>query len=251
MKVECVQVCVNYSDFLAHTLVFNKYNFDKMVVVTSDKDVDTARVCEYYHIECIKTNLFDDGFNKGKAINLGLSKLDRSGWVVHLDSDMILPPRTRYLLEIAKLREDTLYGIDRQMCASYEEFAEWMVEPFVNHECDIYLHSHAPFRLGTRLGRLTTDPKHYSDLGYCPIGFFQMWHYPTYPDRKYPETFNNGGGSDMCFAYQWPREKRGIIPEIVGAIHLQTDDAKKMGINWTGRKTQRFGPQQVMESGVK
>lgn len=244
MKIECVQICVNYADYLAHTLPFNKYAFDRMVIVTSNKDKDTARVCEYYHIECIKTNLFEQEFNKGKAINIGLNQLSRDGWLVHMDGDIILPPRTRYLLEIAKLREDTLYGIDRQLCSSYEDFAEWMTQPYVNHECDMYLHSHQPFPLGTRLGRLSSDPNSYSDLGYVPLGFFQMWYEGGKEKKVYPEEHKSFARSDLLFSYQWPRDRRAIIPEIVGAIHLATPDQKAhMGVNWGGRVSAKFGPE--------
>ena len=249
MKVEAVIVCVDYADYLSHTLPFNKYAFDRITVVTSQKDRATSRVCEYYHIECVKTNILNDSVNKGKAINIGLDRLSRDGWLVHMDSDIILPPRTRYLLEIAKLKEDTLYGIDRQMCSSYEDFARWMAQPYVNHECDMYLHSHLPFPLGTRLGRLSPD-KHSSDLGYFPLGFFQMWYEGGKTENKkiYPENINNYAGSDMAFAEQWTRDKRSIIPEIVGAIHLGTPDQVKMGTNWNNRKSMKFGPNPFEEN---
>jgi glycosyltransferase involved in cell wall biosynthesis len=240
MKIECVQICVNYSDFLATTLVHNKYIFDKIVVVTSDKDKDTADVCEYFHIQCVKTNIFEKEFNKGKAINLGLSHLDRDGWVVHMDGDIVLPPRARYLFEIAKPREDTLYGINRVMCPSYEAWLEFVAKPVLSHGCDIYIHQNQ-FPMGTAIGKLTKHPNDPSDLGWIPLGFFQMWYEGGKEKRTYSESHKDFARSDMDFAYQWARDRRALIPEVIG-IHLQTDDASKMGINWSGRATKRFGP---------
>jgi len=241
MRIECVQVCVNYADYLAHTLPFNKYVFDKLVVVTSVNDKATARVCEYYHIHCIKTNLFDNGINKGRAINLGLQHLSRDGWLVQMDADIVLPPRARYLLEIAKLREDTLYGVHRAMCPSYEDWCKFVARPFVNHECDIYIHNHGPFPLGTQIGKLSINEKDWGDLGYLPIGYFQCWYEGGKDKKSYPEDHNNFAGSDAVFGYNWSREKRALIPEIT-AIHLSTPEQLDMGVNWSGRKSPTFGP---------
>lgn len=240
MKLECVQVCVNYADFLATTLVHNKYIFDRIVVVTSNQDKDTADVCEYYHIQCIKTNILDKQFNKGKAINLGLKHLDRDGWLVHMDGDIVLPPRARFLFEISKPHEDTLYGINRVMCPSYEAWLEFMAKPKLSHGNDIYIHQNQ-FPVGTAIGKLSKHSNDPSDLGWLPLGYFQMWNESNGNRRVYPENSQNAASSDMDFAYQWDRAHRALIPEVLG-IHLQTDDASKMGINWSGRATKRFGP---------
>lgn len=241
MKIEAVTVCVNYADYLSHFLLHNKYCFDNLVVVTSNKDQDTADVCEHFYIKCIKSNIFDNEFNKGKALNLGLSNLQRDGWVCIIDSDIILPPRTRYLLEIAKLREDTLYGINRVMCPSWNAWAEFLTKPRLSHGCDIYIHNNQ-FPMGTSIGKLSKHPDDPSDLGYIPIGFFQLFYDGGSSKKLYPENHKNFARSDMDFAYQWDRGHRALIPEIVG-IHLQTDDIVKMGQNWNNRSTKRFGPE--------
>lgn len=59
MKLEAVIVCDNYSDFLAHTLPDNRILFDKIVVVTSFEDKETQRVCEFWHVQCIKTDVIN------------------------------------------------------------------------------------------------------------------------------------------------------------------------------------------------
>ncbi|MBO0951208.1 hypothetical protein [Fibrella forsythiae] len=94
-KIEAVTVCVNYADFLVQILPHIRGLFDRLVVVTTPADRYTQQVCEYYRVECIQTDAFyDDGavFNKAKGINAGLARLEMDGWVVHLDSDIYLPP---------------------------------------------------------------------------------------------------------------------------------------------------------------
>ena len=90
-KIEAVVVCDHYSDFLRCTLPANKHLFDRIVVVTSAEDRDTQRICEFHHVECLQTDALNSRWNKfckGAGINEGLSRLDRHGWVVHLDADI-------------------------------------------------------------------------------------------------------------------------------------------------------------------
>lgn len=243
MKLEGVCVCSNMGDFLAHTIPFNKYVFNKLVVVTGTKDEHVADICQYHNILCVKTNVLDESFNKGLAINAGLSYLDRSDYLCHFDCDILFPPRARYMMEIAKLREDTLYGVLRQMVPSYAAFAEWLTHPIVEAECDIYLHNKA-FPIGTQIGKLSKDPNDPSDLGWLPCGYTQIWNEKDGNHRKYPEEHNTYARSDLQFAYQWDRKHRALIPEF-SVLHLQTDDNVKQGINWSGRKTRRFGPEKA------
>lgn len=240
MRIEAVTICSNMGDILAHTMPFNKYIFDKLVVVTNTNDKHVSDICEYYHIMCVKTTILDDSMNKGRAINLGLSYLDRSDWICHFDCDILFPPRSRYMLEIAKLREDTIYGVLRQMVPSYEAFAEWLVHPPVETECDIYLHNKS-FRVGTQIGKLTKNSSDPYDLGWLPCGYTQIWNERDGNHRKYPEDHNSYARTDLQFAYQWERKYRALIPEF-NVLHLQTDDCHKLGANWSGRTTKRFGP---------
>lgn len=231
-KLECVTVCVNYGDFLAWTLPFNKFHFDNMVVVTSTADVETQKLCEYWHVQCIHTDVcFEgDGFNKGKMINAGLERLGGNAWVVHMDADIFLPPHFRDIVQAISLDESCIFGLDRMMCRDFAAWLQYFMAPKVQHENDIYVHP-GPFDMGVRLsGR--------SHGGWFPLGYFQMWH-QGHTKRAYPTQHTSAARGDMQFATSFPREKRQLLPECI-AIHLETS-SEGMGANWNGRKTPRFG----------
>lgn len=236
MYLECVVVCVNYSDFLAHTLPFNKHHFNRIVVVTDTKDEDTKKLCEFHHVECIQTDVFyEDGdkFNKGKGINDGLDKLSRKGWVLHLDADMYLPPLTRSILERIELQPENIYGIDRMMCPDYSSWAKFVGKPTLTHEGWIYIHP-TVFPMGVRIAE-------YMSKGYEPIGFFQLWNPGGSGVYHYPDQHGAADRTDVLMAKKWPRYRRILIPEIIG-IHLESENLnlKNMGMNWNGRRTAIF-----------
>ena len=56
------------------------------------------------------------------AINEGLAKLKNDAWICHIDSDIVLAPNARESFEIAQLPTDSIYGIDRLECKSYEDW---------------------------------------------------------------------------------------------------------------------------------
>jgi hypothetical protein len=232
-KLEAVVVCDRYSDFLRCTLPANKYLFDRIVVVTSAEDCETQHICEFNHVQCVRTDALNSRwkkFCKGAGINEGLSKLKQDGWVVHLDADIWLPPQTRLLLQNANLAPCMLYGIDRFIVKGYAEWDQFMERPTLQHECDAYVHMNA-FPLGTRVTSKDSG-------GYIPIGFFQMWSPSVSGIKDYPEAHTDAGRGDMAFAKKWPRALRGMIPEVVG-YHLESVDSS-MSANWYGRKTAPF-----------
>lgn len=235
MRIEAVTVCVNYSDFLAHSLLLNRNIFDHYVVVTTQEDTKTQKLCRHFNIHCITTDTFySDGqkFNKGNGINAGLSKLKRDEWVVHLDADIVLPPQTRSILKNAELDPTAIYGIDRTMCPSFLAWMEFLSDPDIQHEWNSYCNP-GRFPLGTRIVKPSTD-------GYIPIGFFQLFH-GSAGHIWYPDHSDNAGETDLVFALKWPRSRRRLLPELL-AIHL--DSVKgNFGKNWKGRTTPYFGPQ--------
>jgi hypothetical protein len=236
MKLECVITCVNHADFLAHTIPLNKHCFDRIVVVSAPEDRDTPRICDYWQVECCQTDAFNSRwgeFKKGCGINAGLAALSLDDWVCHLDADIALPPNSRFALEHADLDPSMIYGIDRVDCKSYTDWQRFIGNPVRNVDgAGWFIHTtHSPFKLSTRV-------KFGPDGGYVPIGFFQLWHPKTSGMSRYLEGHNDAGREDSMFPAQWPRSKRGFIPEVT-AYHLESEDAP-MAANWQGRKTKPF-----------
>lgn len=237
MYLEGLIICVNYSDFLAHTLPHNKQHFDNLVVVTDTKDENTKWLCEYYNVMCIQTDIFyKDGnkFNKGAAINYAMQKLSRKGWVLHLDSDIYLPPLTRSILNNLKLDETKIYGADRLMCPNYEQWIDFIDNPKKIQEGWIYVHLDA-FPSGVRLA------EYHNESGWEPLGYFQLWNPNGSGVHNYPTKHGFADRTDVLQAKKWPREKRELLPEII-TIHLDSEglNTEQMGKNWNGRKTKLF-----------
>ncbi len=244
MLIEGVTVCVGYDDFLAWSLPLNRGTFDRLVVVTSEDDWHTQNLCRHYNIECVKTNIFKDGaFPKGRAINIGLNRLSRKGLIIHYDSDIIMPPRTREMLHIAKLKEDTCYSALRMNCVGFDAWMQHFIKPKFIHEKEIYVHLGA-FPMGALVSKTyTKDVDFEFEKGFVGIGYFQAWFEPDGIPRVYPEEHQDASRGDMTFTLKnWPkRVNRQLIPEIV-LIHLISDDGTTQGCNWAGRKSARFGP---------
>jgi len=231
--MEAVTVCDGYHDYLRYTLPHNKPHFDHMVVVTSYEDKATQRICEFNEVECLKTDRIESRkgvFCKGCGINDGLKALKMKGWMVHIDADIALPPRTRDLIQRANLNPAMIYGIDRFIVKGATAWHAFLEMPALQHECDSYVHLNA-FPMGTRF----MQPR---VAGYVPIGFFQLWNPLVSKVKRYFESNTDAGRTDQLFASRWPRAMRGFIPELVG-YHLETDDSG-FGANWKGRVTSPF-----------
>lgn len=237
MYVEAVTVCVGFADVLRETLPWNVQQVDRLVVVTSFEDEETQKLCTYHGVSCLTTDVFTedaDAFNKGRAINLGLSHLRHRGYLLHMDADIALPDRFRNRLADARLQEDSIYGSDR-VNATWDQWQKFKKsdDPQWRYH---YLLCSPPGSIGARL-------VHY-DHGYVPIGFFQLWHASA--KRVYPIIAGGADHSDVMFGVQWPRSKRHLLPEIV-CLHL-VGEGSTFGVNWRGRVSPRFGPKKKKNS---
>lgn len=237
MKLEAIVISVNYGDFLSNTLPYNKHLFDKIVVVTDTTDEHTKKICEFWNVQCVQTDDFylDDPkiANKSRGINVGLQHLSKDGWIVQLDADIWLPTLTREILEKYPLDNKSIYGIDRLMCNSYNDWYNFLHRnPKSIHEGWIYLHTDI-FHIGTRIVQYHSD-------GYMPIGFFQLWNPKGSGVYTYPTEKSGYDRTDVVHLKQWKRENRKFIPDLL-CVHLASED-HRMGQNWFGRNTQTFGP---------
>lgn len=236
MYIEAVTVCVNYSDFLAHTLPLNKHHFDDWVIITTREDKETQKLCSYHNVKCLTTDRFTENgepFNKAKGINEGLLFHSKRDWMVHVDADMVLPANFRQIVQNMELYKNDIYGCDRLMCPTFDDWIEHVKKPKLIYDNWIYIHLNA-FPIASRVAD-------YNGSGYAPIGYFQMWHPMTSKITLYPEEHGAADRTDMMFAKQWKRKNRQMIPELI-AIHLDSENAtvESMGKNWYGRQTKPF-----------
>ncbi len=213
--IEAVVVCVDYWDFLRHTLPMLVRHVDRVVVVTCAEDQRTAEVVDRVpYATRLVTDEFDRGrgvFNKGAAINDGLRSVSRSGWVLLCDADIVLT-RTIPLPR----RKDAIWGAARRRCRRWETVEEVLIDGRSDLE--------------------TIPPVALRD-GYAPSGYFQLWHWPTTP-RWMSTRYNDASGSDIALARTWSPDRRLPLPEME-VLHLETDDSFR-GANWRGRTTRFF-----------
>lgn len=240
--LEAVTVSVGFSDFLAQAIPYNLPLVDRWIVVTEPQDEDTRELCRRHGLECIQSEDGRDNgdFAKGRLVERGLQHLSAVGHRLHLDSDMVLPLHTRQLLDIADLQDDTIYGCDRILCRSWEDWQKIRNSKYL--EGDQYHAGHCitfpeGFSLGSRWASLET--------GFVPIGAFQLWHSSQDEWRgrrikSYPVRHGNACRTDIQHGLQFDRKKRELIPELI-AVHLESEPAPN-GVNWNGRKTKYFGP---------
>jgi len=241
MYLEGITVCVGYADLLAAILPNNLGHLDHLVVVTDTKDYKTKHLCDFYNanfkITCVQTDAFYENgakFNKGAGVNAGLAVMRFGDWVVHFDSDIWFPPHLRSILNKKDMEYHTLYGIDREMCTSYKDWAHYLLEPAPSNERYYLTHPTGRFALGSRV-------VHYNcGAGYFPIGYFQLWHPRSTGITSYPADSDGADRTDVLFAHQFDAKHRQLLPETF-VIHLDSESVSK-GANWWGRKTPPFMP---------
>lgn len=242
-RLEAVTVCVGYDDFLQETAKWNVPHFDRWIIVTTPGDLKTREVCRRYNLECV---LSEDAqrhghlFNKGRLAERGLQHTSADGWRIHIDADIALPHRFRHMLEMSDLQYDSIYGIDRAMVHGYEQWQKFLKTGWLQSGAYDY-HCYVGFPKGLDVGTRWV----HTQMGYVPIGFFQMWHssqdeWRGIRVKPYPSQHGNACRSDVQHGLRWDKHKRAIIPEVIG-IHLDSEVVDR-GTNWNGRKTRRFVP---------
>lgn len=245
--LEAVTICVGYADFLQETAKWNAGLFDRWIIGTTPQDEQTRWVCNRFNLEVILSedphrHVRPGGgtFNKGRLIERCLQQTSNEGHRLHLDCDIALPHRFRHLLEAADLQDDTIYGCDR---ANIVGWAEWMKLRGTSYMqgAQWSYHCQMQFPHGYKVGDRFVHPQ----MGYIPIGFFQLYHssqdeWKGIRVKPYPSNHSSAARTDVQFGLKWDRHKRAIIPELI-AVHLESEAVKK-GTNWNGRQTKWFGP---------
>jgi hypothetical protein len=249
VRIEAVTACVGYGDFLAVTLPENLPLLDSLVVITAPEDEETQTVCRRHSVHYVLSQDHrrnGDPFNKARLINRAFDQIGAHDWILHLDADIVLPQKFRRMVDWAHLDPACLYGADRQDLVGFER---WQALKKFAGAWDNHAHQsghwfHPELRTGSRWIS--------SIHGYVPVGFFQLFHGSAltqngYRVRSYPTHHGDAARTDIQFALQWDRRQRLLLPEVI-ALHLESEPAK-LGANWAGRTTKRFGPVPIRRGG--
>ncbi len=214
-KLEAVVVCVGYADFLSWTLPENVNHFDRLVVVTSSKDIATQQIVRNCGAELVISDRYcEEGaaFNKGKMFNDGLARLEKDGWILLSDADILLRRGFRRRILSRLLNEQSLYYITRlnTPATGREEWLNsWFAKPEKLHEltfCDLLSNQN-------------------------PWGYFQLYHGST--QTNYSEAYETASLVDIEFQERWSSSHRVLLPEI--AVHIAHGE---LGENWNGRTSE-------------
>ena len=114
IHLDAITVSIDYSDIL-EKVVTNRHILDRWLIVTHESDYKTIEVCRKYDLEYTTSDRVysNFGFCKGKAINDGIEYLKPSGWLLHIDSDILLPDNFYYIISEMKLNPEYIYGCNR------------------------------------------------------------------------------------------------------------------------------------------
>lgn len=227
-RLEAVTVSVGFDDLLDHTLSLNHPHLDTLIVVTSHEDRATQAVARKHGATCVNTDLVKKNgrkFNKGAAINAGFNYFQFHGWRMHLDADIVLGSDfRRSLFNHHHLDRDCLYGADRIDVIGTE--ALYKLQNVKQHQHRCIVHSRSDQTIGARF----ID----SLLGYCPIGYLQLWHSSC--QQPYPYSLGTAAHDDVMFAALWPESQRRLLPGVF--VHHLCARPPQWSENWDGNRRQ-------------
>jgi len=206
IPIKGLVVCVDYDDYLRHTLRRNARHMTEILVVTSQSDTRTHEVVRSIpSARCYKTDAFTRGqkrFNKGAAIEEAFEVLGRDGWILVWDADIVLPSS----LNLPPLAPSMLYGARRRIS---KDSTLWPEQEW-RERCPLSREAGLP-------------------------GFFQLFHGSALYDVRpwYGTESNHAGIGDAKFQNHWPSERKQVLP--LEVLHLGPRDT-----NWFGRASPRL-----------
>lgn len=212
MKLETLTTSVNYWDFLQECLIYNQPLLDKWLIITTPNDTQTITLCEEFQQEYITTNEFyynNWPFCRSRALEVALQTLDKDGWILFLDSDILLPKNFRQRLEETELEKDALYSVKRIDCKNYKQLMDRIKNP--TNESNAYD---------------TNSP-----------GYLHLFHHSRMPTiNHFPSTKD----TDLDIARQFT--KHIYIPNTC-VYHLHTGS---VGTDWAGRFSEKWGKENAI-----
>ncbi len=217
MDIKAITVCVGYDDFLRLTLPRLVLHVTKVLVVTTPGDVRTHALAAEYpdQVEIYKTDAFyrnGASFNKGLAMEEGFDFLGRDGWILILDSDIVLPA----VLPPLTLTVGKLYTPSRRILSNAA----------IDGLKDVNTIDVEQLPVRQESGN---------------FGYFQLFNAadPVIQQQPwYGIDWVHAGGCDSVFQKRWAKQNRLRMPFHV--VHLGDPDN-----NWFGRSTPRVDTKEV------
>lgn len=220
--------CVNYSDYLDHTLKYNIEIFDEIHIATTTKDEATPKIIKKYNekynnVKITTTDIFYSNgalLNKGAAVNLILQSIPKEDWVLIGDADCIYP---QMLKEAVKnLDVNYLYGVYRHIINTGHNLQE-QVDHMNNLRTDDELFNSIKSKHGY-IHRLI--------LGYCQLFNFSS-RFLQDKNLVYPDGRSCRYVDTIFSRSNFNRRYKRLLETY--CIHLG-----ETAINWYGRRSDKF-----------
>jgi glycosyltransferase involved in cell wall biosynthesis len=224
MELDCIVVCVDYSDYLENTMCWNVGHFDRHTIVTATKDIPTRKVCSSYDVNTLATDAFyenGDKFNKARAINVALDRIKPKDWVLFLDADIVLPLDFGERIREQVLDPEKLYYTCRGTV------------PKIKVEETVY-------RLKVNPALRNSFPVKDPGVDAHPWGYFQLVNVKcsrlSDVDYRWMSTHHKCANEyDTEFKNKWPSDQQVMLPkDQFKVLHLGHGPR---GVNWEGRVT--------------
>ncbi len=225
MHVAGIIPCVDYDDLLDITIPYSKPHFDRLIVVTCDRDYKTRLCCKKHGILCLTTESWfrNSRLSKANALNDALDLLASPDWICSIDADILLPDTFR--ASISSLDEMCLYSSRRRMCGTKEELDRYLTDRDMGK-----------FALGDE--RQMSKGSKFITLGSPSpppgmFGYLQLWCQRVY-NVRFPANCPDASNYDLLFCAKWIGSRKKWIPNCE-VLHLGVN-----GVNWSGRVTNRW-----------
>lgn len=228
--MRAITVAVEYTDLLAITLPYNLHHFEKFYIVTDLASYPSvmevvASLPEHLQqpVKVFPTNLFYDNgaiFNKWLALEWGLDKMGRHGWICQLDADILLPEGLKW----NEKRVGTQEILELTNSSSLRAYlGGYLIVPWRRI---------APLPLPSGIVPPESEWSNYRLYREREFaGYSQIYHAddPVLGPAPWHETnWVHAGGADSFFQAKWPMDLR-IRPNFE-VLHLGSP-----GVNWCGR----------------
>ena len=176
---------------LNYTLQYNLNQVDDVLIITDFKSPDVESVCKKHNTQYIKTDKFYENgapFDKGKVLSQIL-KEEKHDWILHLDSDILLPKSFKEKINQINLDKNILYGSRRIIFETLKNAEEW----FLNNGNPEELSNHIPY-------------------GYC-WGYFQLFNMKSIAIEKSNKDSIYPASGHVAEHDEWFRDKWGMMIE--------------------------------------